>query len=132
VTEEYLRQVVEEAVERSFKRQEQDCKPASCPLPRWIAPQHIGHGAGMVRDLGHGDVDRGIERIREDHRLLGEAKDFWQQNQDALRKTFVRAQSRSRAESMIFWAGVTAGISAITGGLLLALWQGIKTLIGQS
>jgi hypothetical protein len=33
---------------------------------------------------------------------------------------------------MIFWAGVTAGISAITGGLLLALWQGIKTLIGQS
>ena len=44
-------------------------RDAACPLPEWAAPE-IGHCAGMVKDIGMGDMGRGVEEIRENHKLV--------------------------------------------------------------
>ena len=71
--------------------------------------QSFGHLAGMVADIGEGDLSAGIEAMRDNH------------------KWFLKQR---RMTEKVGIAAVSVVVVAITSGVLGALWLGIKHMLG--
>ena len=72
--------------------------------------KNLGHVMGMISDIGAGKIDAGIEVMRADHSWL--------------------ARQRERTEQFgrtFFFAVITSAV----GGTALAIWAGIKALLGE-
>ena len=67
--------------------------------------REVGHVMGMLRDVGGGDCAKGIEAVRENHK--------WLRN--------LREKSNKATMTVI-----VVLLTALTGGALAALWNGIK------
>ncbi len=72
--------------------------------------KELGHALGMVSDLGDGNINKGIETTRENHKWLKQ----------------LRARS-DKASSIVF------GVIVVTfcGGALSALWLGLQAMMAQ-
>lgn len=68
----------------------------------------MGHLVGMVRDIGCGDVARGVEEMRRHHRMLG-----------AIRR---RSEKVGLAITTFFFI-------SLAGGVIWLLREGVKKLI---
>ncbi len=76
---------------------------AVCPLPEWATPE-MGHYAGMIRDIGDGSMSRGIEEMRENHKLIGRMR----QGIGTAGKALVTALAMG-ALSAVIWGLVALG-----------------------
>lgn len=102
---EELKQLIKSTIREELKRNH------TCHFN--VTPQdaaEFGHLTGMVKDIGGGGFSKGIEAIRENHK--------W---------TISIRQSSSRIGS----AAVYIFISALLTGVLLAVWQGFKHMVGK-
>jgi hypothetical protein len=71
--------------------------------------KEFGHFIGMMIDVGDGRMGKGIEVIRENHKWLAAQRD--------------RGNTLSTAIFVML-------VTTLAGGLLTALWYGLKALIG--
>ena len=69
------------------------------------------HFLGMAKDLGQGDTSQGIEAMRDNHKWL---------------KT-----QRQRSDKISF-AFMSIIVTILVSSTLLAVWEGLKTLIRKS
>ena len=109
MSDQELQQLIREAVREELRaalREERAatvCQPmgCACALPDWASVE-MGHYAGMVRDLGHGDMRKGVEEMRENHQLVSEMR-----------------SGLGTARRAVFGAVGTAILGAVVLGLLL-------------
>ncbi len=103
-TIEQLRAVVTEAVADAIGR-------SVCKSP--LSDQQIKeslHVFGMLEDIGDGDLAKGVEAIRANHKWV--------------------AKVRKKGES-VGTAIIVLVLGTIATGILAAVWAGIKSLIGS-
>lgn len=72
--------------------------------------KQFGHFIGMVEDMGDGKIGSGIEIMRDNHQWL--------------------SKQRQRGDKL---SGVImlVIVSSVVGGLLVAVWEGIKGMVGR-
>lgn len=73
--------------------------------------KEFGHFMGMMQDVGEGRIGKGVDVIRENHKWMAKQRE------------------RSDKLSAAFFIVI---VTTITGGMLAALWHGIKLLIGKT
>jgi hypothetical protein len=65
-TENEIKEILKDSFKSALK--EVDCQ-IICPIPE-NARSEVGHMTGMIRDIGSGDLERGIETIRDNHKFI--------------------------------------------------------------
>jgi hypothetical protein len=68
----------------------------------------LSHAVGVWSDLGEGNLPKGIEEMRENHRWL------------------IKMRGRSEKTAMAIWI---CWVTLVVGGAATALWLGIKHLL---
>lgn len=56
-----LKLLIEKAVDKGFEKHNNNC-----PIP-FAAKAEVGHTFGMIKDVGGGDISKGVEVIRDNH-----------------------------------------------------------------
>lgn len=99
-----LRDIVKEAVEEGHKKAF-EC--FNCPIDGELG-EELPHFMGMVKDIGEGQADKGVERMRANHIFT--------------RKT-------RKMSGKISTAAIIAIVTALSGGLITCIWLGIKEIL---
>jgi hypothetical protein len=76
-----------------------------CPIPSELTSSRIGHILGMLKDTGDGDISKGIEVIRDNHRWTSEFRTL---------------------KTKIFNAVLIAVVTITTTGIMAFVWTAIK------
>lgn len=95
----------EEAIRKHIKELLDEAICDRCPLPSELASSQIGHILGMLKDTGDGDISKGIEVIRDNHRWTSEFRTF---------------------KTKIFNAVLIAVVTITTTGIMAFVWTAIK------
>ena len=95
--EETIRKHIQELLEEAI------CK--ICPVPSELTSSEFGHILGMIKDLGDGDVGKGVEVIRDNHRWTSEFRTL---------------------KNKIFNAFLIAVVTVITSGVMALVWTALK------
>ena len=105
VSPEQLKTIVADAVKSGLT----DC--VTCPIPLDMH-QEVGHIFGMMRDVGDGNVERGVEVVRHNHEYVAGLR--------AMTKTLF---------NKAFMAVVALGLAAVGGAMFLGVQHWAKTLV---
>lgn len=73
--------------------------------------REVGHLMGMVTDIGHGDTRAGVEAMRESYKQVN---------------------ALSRVANRIGWIFLGVLATAISSGVVFALWEAFKRAAGKA
>jgi len=106
MTDEDIKRLVKEAVKEALS---DGCPVRSCPITA-EAGKEIGHFFGMIKDVGGGNMSKGVEELRGALRETKNFRDFW--------------------NNVTLWVSRSI-IVTIIGAIFALLFFGIKFFIEQ-